>query len=204
MIYDYFGGVRYPLKQGLALEFCKNKHKVTSILTQTHINHDQIHHIKHNWLDPTFLSLGDCWFCLIWVFEVSLRLTLILKGGLCFLRLLPMMTDLSVVMPLQDVAPGKSWLGGRFFEGLQNYMKNKKEGNVNKILLGDFNYTMIKWTGMVKMKHKYFIDALRTISCHSSSWIMSLRIYGEGRTHFPLSSPAKTVSFSRIQDRQSL
>ena len=131
MIYDYFGGIRYPLKQGLALEFCKNKHKVTSILTQTHINHDQIHHIKHNWLDPTFLSLGDCWFCLIWVFEVSLRLRLILKGGLYLLRLLPMMTELSVVKPLQCV-------------GLQNYMKNKNERNGNKIILGDFNCTMDK------------------------------------------------------------
>ena len=70
---------------------------------------------------------------MILVFEVSLRLTLMLKEGFCFLRLLPMMTELSVVMPLQDVAPRKSWLEGRFFEGIQNYMKNKKGGNVNKI-----------------------------------------------------------------------
>ena len=142
MIYDYFGGIRYPLKQGLTLEF-RNKYKVTSILTQTHINHDQIRHIRNNWLDPTFLSLGDCWFCLIWVFEVSLRLTLILKGDLCLLRLLPVMIELSVVMPLQGVAPGNSWLGGCFFEE-QNYMKNKNEGNGNKIILGDFNCTVDK------------------------------------------------------------
>ena len=58
MIYDYFGGIRYPLKQGLALEFCRNKHKVTSILTQTHINHDQIHHIKNNWRLLVLLDLG--------------------------------------------------------------------------------------------------------------------------------------------------
>ena len=33
---------------------------------------------------------------------------------------------------------------GRFFERLQNYMKNKCEGNENKIILGDFNITMDK------------------------------------------------------------
>ena len=32
----------------------------------------------------------------------------------------------------------------RFFGGLQNYMKNKNEGNENKIILGDVNCTMDK------------------------------------------------------------
>ena len=32
---------------------------------------------------------------------------------------------------------------GHFFEGLQNYMQNKKERNENK-MLGDLNCTMIK------------------------------------------------------------
>ena len=31
-----------------------------------------------------------------------------------------------------------------FFEGLQNHMENKNEGNENKIILGDFNCTMDK------------------------------------------------------------
>ena len=33
---------------------------------------------------------------------------------------------------------------GRFFEGLQNYMENKNKGNENKIILEDFNWTMVK------------------------------------------------------------
>ena len=33
---------------------------------------------------------------------------------------------------------------GRFFEGLQNYMQNKNEGNENQIILGDLNCTMDK------------------------------------------------------------
>ena len=45
---------------------------------------------------------------------------------------------------LQCIAPENSWLGGRFFEGLQNYMQNKNEENENKIMLGDLNCTMEK------------------------------------------------------------
>ena len=33
---------------------------------------------------------------------------------------------------------------GSFFEGLQNCIENKCEGNENKIILGDFNNTMDK------------------------------------------------------------
>ena len=57
MIYDHIGTIRDPLKQDLALEFCRNQNKVISILTETHINHDQIHHIKNNWLGFNFFSL---------------------------------------------------------------------------------------------------------------------------------------------------
>ena len=33
---------------------------------------------------------------------------------------------------------------GRFFEGLQNYIENKTEGNENQIIIGDFNCTLEK------------------------------------------------------------
>ena len=46
-------------------------------------------------------------------------------------------------MPLQGIAPENSWLGGHFFEGLQNYMRNGNEENGNKII-GDLNCTMDK------------------------------------------------------------
>ena len=61
---------------------------------------------------------------------------MIQKGGLCPLRLIPLMS--SLFMPFQGIAPENSWpggMGGRFFEGLQNYMQNRNEGNENKILL---------------------------------------------------------------------
>ena len=65
---------------------------------------------------------------------------------------------------------------GRFFEGLQNYIENVNEENKNKIIIGDFIVLWIKWTGIVKMKHKYFIDAVPIMSCKNSSWRMGLRI----------------------------
>ena len=46
------------------------------------------------------------------VLKVTRRLTLIQKRGLCQLRLPPLMTEFSVFMPLQGIAPGNSWLGG--------------------------------------------------------------------------------------------
>ena len=41
------------------IEFCKSQNKDFSILTETHIKHDQIHHIRNNWLGPIFFSPGD-------------------------------------------------------------------------------------------------------------------------------------------------
>ena len=52
--------------------------------------------------------------------------------------------DSSLFVPLKGIAPENSWLGGCFFEGLQNYMQNKNEGNENKIIIGDLNCTMDK------------------------------------------------------------
>ena len=56
MMYDHIGCIRDPLKQDLALEVCRNQNKLISILTETHINHDEIHHIKNNWLGSNFFS----------------------------------------------------------------------------------------------------------------------------------------------------
>ena len=57
---------------------------------------------------------------------------------------------------------------------------------------------------MVKIKHKDFIGVVPIVPCKNSSRIMGLRIYGEGRTQIPPSSPATIGSLPRIQDTQSL
>ena len=62
----------------------------------------------------------------------------------------------------------------------------------------------IKWTGMVKIKHKDYIDAVPIMPCQNSSYIMGLRINGEGRIQIYLSSSATIGPLARIQDRQGL
>ena len=59
MIYSNVGSIRDHLKQDLALDFYRKQNKYISILTETHIKHDQILHIKNNWLGPIFLSPGS-------------------------------------------------------------------------------------------------------------------------------------------------
>ena len=58
MIYDHVDGIRDSLKQDLAFEFWRNQNKGISILTGTHISHDEIHNIKNNCLGPIFFSPG--------------------------------------------------------------------------------------------------------------------------------------------------
>ena len=70
-MYDHIGDIRNPLKKDFALAFCRNQNKVISILTEAHINHDKIYHIRNNWLVYNFFSLGDshtkgCLSCFIW------------------------------------------------------------------------------------------------------------------------------------------
>ena len=57
---------------------------------------------------------------------------------------------------------------------------------------------------MVNIKHKDFIGAVPIMSYEKSLWIMSLRIYGEGRTQTPPSSSATIGPLPKIQDRQGL
>ena len=95
MIRENVGGIKDPLKQDMALEFGRKKNKDISILTETHINHYQIHHLS--------LSI------FLWLWKILLRLTLIQKRGFCPLRLLPLITEFSVFMPLQVIAAGNSW-----------------------------------------------------------------------------------------------
>ena len=64
-------------------------------------------------------------------------------------------------------------------------MESKNEGNENNIIPGDFNCT---------------IDEMdRCCSYYTLNVDNGLRIYGEGRTQIPLSSPTMTDPLSRIQ-----
>ena len=59
MLYANIGGIRDPMKQDLSLEFCRGQNKDICILSETHINDEQIHWIRSNWLGPIFFSPGE-------------------------------------------------------------------------------------------------------------------------------------------------
>ena len=98
--------------------------------------------------------------------EGTLRLTLIQKEGLCPLRLLSLLTEFSIYAP-PGYSTREQLSRGRFFEGLQNYMQNKNEGNKRKIIPGDLNCTMnkIERDG----ERKDFIDVVPIMPCQNSS-----------------------------------
>ena len=62
----------------------------------------------------------------------------------------------------------------------------------------------IKWAGMADKKYKKFIDVVPIILCQNPSWIIGLRIYGEGRIQILLGSLATIGPLAMIQDRPGL
>ena len=166
------------------LSFAEKNNKDISVSTETHSNHDQIHHqihIRANWLGPIFLSPGefsltqkDRLSCFIRVLKASLRLTLIQKVIPLFI-----MTYFAVFMPLQGIAPGNSWLGGVSLKDFKIIWKRKNEGNENKLILEDFNCTMDKMDryGGNKTQRLY-----RWCSNYALIVDNGMRICGEGKT----------------------
>ena len=78
-------------------------------------------------------------------------------------------------------------------------MESNNEGNENKIILAEFNCTMNK-------RDRHGGNKTQTLyrCCSNYALIVDngLRVYGEGRTQIPLSSPAIIGPLARIQDRQ--
>ena len=119
--YNNVGGIRDLLKQVCHLSFAEKNPRDIIILTETHINHEQIHHqihIRNNWLGPIVFSPGDSHTkgLLVLLHPVIKGITevdteLIQKGGLCPLRLL-LSPEFSTLMPMQGIVIGNSWLGG--------------------------------------------------------------------------------------------
>ena len=79
---------------------------------------------------------------------MSLRLTLIQKGDLYPSRLLPLMTEFSVFMLLQDIAPESNWLEG---VSLNFY---KLTWKINVRIMKTKLYVEIKWI-VEKRKRPY-------------------------------------------------
>ena len=121
MMYDHIGDIRNPLKQDFALAFCRNQNKVISILTEAHINHDKIYHIRNNWLVYNFFSLGDshtkgCLSCFIW----DLKLDTDPNGSFVSFKFTPSNDRFLCVYALSGYNTMEQLDRVRFFEGLQN------------------------------------------------------------------------------------
>ena len=139
------GVIRDSLKQDLALEFCRKQNKYIGILTETHVNHDQMCQTRNNWLGLSFspLEIGllsQLHPGLEGVTEVDTDP----KGRFVSFKVTLSNNKVHCVSATSGHNTREQLVRGCSFERLQNYMENKCEGNENKIILGDFNITMNK------------------------------------------------------------
>ena len=149
MKYVKFGGIRDPLKQNLALQFCRNQNKDVIVLTETHINLDQIQHIRNNWLGAMFYSQGvshtkGLLVLLHLGLEGVTEVDTDPKRKFVSFKVTPSIYRFLCVYTPSGYSTRKQLARGRFFEVIQNYIENKNEGNENKMILGDFNCAMYK------------------------------------------------------------
>ena len=115
-----------------------------SVLTETHINHDQIHQIRNNWLGPIFLSprnthtkglLAQLHLGLEGVTEVDTDP----KGRFVSFKITLSNNRVLCVCAPSGHCTREQLIKGRFFEGLQNYMKT----NVREIKTKFYLETLI-------------------------------------------------------------
>ena len=91
---------------------------------------------------------------------MSLRLTLIQKGDLCPSKLLSLITEFSVFVPLKGITPESSWLKGVSLKDYKIIWKINVREMKTKLYLETLILLWIKWTGMVEIKYKDFIDVV--------------------------------------------
>ena len=123
MIYSKVGGFKDPLKQNLGPKFCRNQNKDCSILTETQINYDQMHHIRCSY------CLGSIFFFPHADSQTKGLLVLLLScpegwrwswrwdWRLCPLKLLRPVTVFSVLKCLQGMKTRINWLVGISLNG---------------------------------------------------------------------------------------
>ena len=133
----------------MANEFCRKQNRVISILTETHINHGQIYHIRNNWLDHIFFSIGDSHTegLLVLLHVVLNDITEAdtdPKGRFVSIKDTPSSERVLCVYAPLGYSTREQLARWPFFDGLQSYMENKNDGSEKKIILGEFICTMDK------------------------------------------------------------
>ena len=121
--YANVGGIRDSVKQEITLEYCRNQNKDICVLSETHVNHEQIHQIRNNWLRPFFSPLEILFqkaylYCYTQAFLMLLRLIQIQTGDLCPSKLPLLMKEFFVPMLLLGIVTANNWLGDA---SLKNY-----------------------------------------------------------------------------------
>ena len=156
MIYANVGRMKDPLKQNLALEFSRNQNKRISILTESHINRDQRHHIRNNWWAPSFSLLESHTEGLLVLPHPDHTDHTDPKGRFLSFKITPSDDRVFCVYAPSGHSTRKQLTRGRFSEGLQDYMENKNKGNESKIIVGEFNCNVDKldWDGGSKTQRK--------------------------------------------------
>ena len=147
MLYAKVGGIRDSVKQEITLEFCKSQIKDICILAETHINHEQIHQIKNNWLGPILISYGDTFSKGILIllhpgFSDISEVDSDPNGRFISFKVAPSDDRVLCVYAPSGHSNREQLIQRRFFEELLNYMDNNFKENENKIIMGDFNCTL--------------------------------------------------------------
>ena len=103
--------------------------KIISILTETHINNDQIHHTINNWLGSIFLSPEDS-HTKVMLFLLHLGLESITevdtdpKGRFVSFKA-TLSNESSLFVLLRGIAPENSWLGCGFLKDYKIICRTK-------------------------------------------------------------------------------
>ena len=118
-------------------------------LTETRINHDEIHHIRNNWLSLIFFSPEDSHtkgllIMLHQGLEVFTQVDTDAKRKFVSFNVIPSNGRVLCVYAPSECNTREQFDRKNFFEGLQNYVKKKSEGNENKINLLNVNCNMDK------------------------------------------------------------
>ena len=147
MLYASVGGIRDPMKQEITLEYCRNQNKDICILSETHINHEQFLQIRNNWLRPFFFSLGDTFSKGILIllhpgFPDVTEIDSDPNGRFVSFKGAPSDERILCVCAPSGRSNREQLARRYFFEELQIYLENKFPGNENKIIIGDFNFTL--------------------------------------------------------------
>ena len=126
MIFDYVGGTKDLLKQDPALKFCRNENKVISILTETHMDYDQMHPIRNSWLNPIFFSPGDSHTKgLLVLLRLGLEIGIDPKGRVVSFRVTPSTDRVLYLYAPSGYSTWEQLARECLFKGLQKYLWKK-------------------------------------------------------------------------------